>query len=190
MEALGISSIEQTFNDPTATFWDKLGAIGSALFNDANNLLMAAMILGGPEDDAVLGGGEALTKGGEEALAQEGANLLNELKATGAKFSEENIVGIIRTPEGKINWLETGNLKAGLIHIMARHGSDFADAFGITSEQDVSNLILDTLANRTPVAMQRDAQIFSNVSWGNFIHDLSIVVGDNGFVVTAMPYSP
>lgn len=72
---------------------------------------------------------------------------------------------------------------------MERHGSDFASAFGTTSEKEVSNLILDTLANQTPVAVQKGAQIFSGVSWGNYIHDMSIVVGDNGFIVTAMPYS-
>jgi len=83
MDALGITDIQNTFTDPNATFWDKLGAIGGALFNDANNLLLAAMILGDPEGDAVLGGGEALGSSIErvffntmpERLADELANV-------------------------------------------------------------------------------------------------------------------
>jgi len=96
MDALGITDIQNTFNDPNASWWDKLGAIGGALFNDANNLLLAAMILGDPEGDAILGGGEALAEEGG-ALAEKSEVLLD----TSAVYHYKDLItkGLLNTTE-------------------------------------------------------------------------------------------
>ena len=90
-------------------------------------------------------------------------DLLNELKASGANFTEKNVVGVTRSAEtGFLNWLEKGTADSGLVHIMARHADDFAKVFGITSQEDVSKLILDTLGSQTPSGVNKTLRIFSD----------------------------
>ncbi len=54
--SLGITDLQKTLSNPHASTWDKTVAVGRMLMKNADNLLMVGMILGGPEDDAVLGG--------------------------------------------------------------------------------------------------------------------------------------
>ena len=86
-----------------------------------------------------------------------------------------------------LNWLEKGTADSGLTHILAGHGKDFATAFGITSPEDLSKLILDTLGKHVPSDINKTLRIFSDVSWGEFTHDPGIVVATNGYIVTAFP---
>lgn len=52
--------------------------------------------------------------------------LLGELVANGVKFTPENVVAVARNPSGKVVVLETGNSKAGLMHIIEEHAKQFA----------------------------------------------------------------
>ena len=166
---LGWSDLQNTWGNPKATWQDKFGAIFYFLGTNTNNVLQFAMIFGGgPEGDAV--------------------DLLNELRTSGANFTESSIVGITRSAEtGLLNWLEKGTDASGLTHILARHADDFAKVFGITTPEDVSKLILDTLGNQVPGDINKTLRIFSDVSLGEFTHDLGIVVWANGYIVTAFP---
>lgn len=47
--------------------------------------------------------------------------LIQELASQGIKHTPEDIVVIGRNPEGKILWLEKGNAKVGLEHIVQRY---------------------------------------------------------------------
>lgn len=119
--------------------------------------------------------------------------LIDEVKNSGAKISEQDVVGITRTPDGSIDWLETGNPKAGLEHIMngdgtpgdMGHAQDFAN-IGVEGEDNVSKLIIDTLRDETPVATRGNGQIF-DVTIDGTERQILIVVGSNGFIVTAYP---
>lgn len=53
---------------------------------------------------------------------------------------------------------------------------------------DIATLIMDTLRDQNPVGMRGGAQIF-DVAVGDMEGQLAIVVGSNGFVVTAYPFS-
>ncbi|GAC1566008.1 MAG: hypothetical protein NVS3B14_05750 [Ktedonobacteraceae bacterium] len=184
----GWTALQQAWDNPNASWQDKAGAIWNFLGTNANNVFQFAMIFGGgPEGDAEA----AVANEVEHALADGGSglpDLLNELKASGVNFTGEDVVGITRSAEtGSLNWLENGTVNSGLIHIIARHADEFAKAFGITNQEDISRLILDMLGSQTPNGMNRALRIFSDVTWGDFTHDLEILEGDNGYIVTSFP---
>ena len=54
--------------------------------------------------------------------------LLIELTKKGVRHTAENITHIARAPNGAIVFLESGNARAGLQHILTRHGDDFVRA--------------------------------------------------------------
>jgi len=121
--------------------------------------------------------------------------LINQLNESGTKFTEEDVVGITRTPDGKIDWLEKGNPSAGLEHIMEGdgtpgdigHAGDFAN-IGVNGEENVTKLIIDTVQNDTPIGTRGGGMIY-NVTINGVIRKILIVVGRNGFIVTAYPIS-
>ena len=55
------------------------------------------------------------------------SDFINELISNGTKFTAENIVYIGKDQTGKVVWLEVGNDKAGLQHIVKNHKSEFED---------------------------------------------------------------
>jgi hypothetical protein len=138
-----------------------------------------------------LGGGYAAARAAavreaeRQALEAEKRALLAQLKTAGVKFTEKEVVQVIRSAAGKIVWLEKGNAKAGLEHIMTRHGSQFSK-LGVTGEEKVSRLIMDTLHTKAPVRTVKDGQVFK-VLMGGTEREMNIVVGNNGFIVTAYP---
>ena len=63
-------------------------------------------------------------------------SLIAELKAAGVKFTEADLKWIFKNTDGKIIFLEKGNINAGFEHIL-NHKSDFI-AKGI-AESDISD---------------------------------------------------
>lgn len=114
------------------------------------------------------------------------ARLLAALRAAGAKFTPEAIVGITRTVTGRIVWLETGTAAAGLGHIMQRHGSQFA-AWGLRTGPQVGQFIMNTLRTATPIATHPGGAMDFAVRVNGVDRVVRIVIGGNGFVVTAHP---
>ena len=52
---------------------------------------------------------------------------LAELQQSGIRHTPKNIVWITKSFDGKIVFLETGNTRAGLQHILEKHTSNFAN---------------------------------------------------------------
>jgi hypothetical protein len=114
--------------------------------------------------------------------------LIGELAAAGVKVTEEEVVQIARSASGRIVFLEQGTAESGLQHIMLRHGDDFARV-GVSGESRVTGLIMDALKSQTPVrTLAGGGQVFKVVING-VERGLQIVVGSNGYVVTAYPVS-
>ncbi len=117
-------------------------------------------------------------------------DFIEELKQSGEKFTEEDIIFIDKDPSGKIIWLEKGNQKAGLEHILhgnpekgtTGHEADFLRAFGITKDQ-LPAFLRNTIKTGK-YTVQGNTRIYSIP---NSKHPLYIVVSSNGFVVTAFP---
>jgi filamentous hemagglutinin len=114
-------------------------------------------------------------------------SLLDELTANGVKFTPENVVATTRSSNGKVVFLETGNSKAGLQHIIEEHGSQFAQ-MGV-SEAQIPSVVMKAVFEGKLVGYQGSGA-------GRPIYELTIngqqqriavTVGDNGFVVGANP---
>lgn len=143
----------------------------------------AAAAIGTAVGPASIGGVTAGEAAGGVAMRQA---LIQALRAAGVRFTESAIQGITRTVAGRIVWLETGNATAGLMHIMARHGAQFA-TLGLTSAQQVTQMIIRTLAAGTPVAVGARGAMDFLVRIGGDERLIRIVVASNGFIVTAHP---
>lgn len=48
--------------------------------------------------------------------------LINQVKLNGDKISPDKVVMITKDPNGRIIWMETGDKKSGLKHIIDNHG--------------------------------------------------------------------
>lgn len=87
----------------------------------------------------------------------------------------------MKNTDGKLMWLEKGNSKAGLTHILERHADDFAS-------QGVSDIpkLLENVLSTSPVKTGSNAKgLFADyVLNGN---SYRVAYGTNGFVVSFYP---
>lgn len=88
-----------------------------------------------------------------------------------------------RTQEGKVVFLERGNLDAGLAHI-ERHAAEFA-ARGI-SEAQIPDAVMAAVTRGRIIGRQGTRSVYEFDLKGKKQY-LSITVGDNGFIVGANP---
>jgi hypothetical protein len=175
------------FSGEIAQIWGAVLAVRGAIqiFSAAQSAAIARAASGATGGGLVAARAAAQREAARQALEAEKRALIAELRAAGIRFSESEIVQIVRTVGGRIVWLERGNANAGLQHIMTRHGSQFAQ-LGVQGEENVARLIMETLRTQAPTAARGGGQAFS-VMMGGVRRLLRIVVGSNGFVVTAHP---
>ncbi|HCW54409.1 MAG TPA: hypothetical protein DG753_11885 [Clostridium sp.] len=112
------------------------------------------------------------------------AELLDELSKSGVKYNPDDVIAVTKTVDGKLVWLENGNSKAGLEHIMS-HADDFASK-GIPKDQ-IKNLVMDGL-NKGEIIVYQGRPIYEVIFNGEK-HRVAITVGNNGFIVGANPSS-
>ncbi|WP_405899961.1 virulence factor [Streptomyces sp. NBC_00727] len=112
------------------------------------------------------------------------SKLLAKLTASGANFNRADTLWIVSyaKPGLPIAWLETGNVNAGLIHIIFRHAGEFANA-GVRIE-NIPALVSKALTDGARVGTQNGRPIFEVVFQGK-TQRVAISVGDNGYVVGA-----
>lgn len=129
-------------------------------------------------------GNSGLYKNTKGALKPE--HLMNELKESGVKFTEENVVMITKTKKNELVWLEKGNESAGLNHIIKRHEKDFKNKFGV-SKENIPITIKDILKNGTEISSKIKNKGFEKVYLYNGEHIVITAVGTNGFIVSVYP---
>lgn len=78
--------------------------------------------------------------------------LLDELTANGVRFTPENVIATTRSSSGKFVFLEAGNSKAGLQHIIEEHGSQFAQ-MGV-SEAQIPGVVMRAVSEGKLVGYQ------------------------------------
>lgn len=120
-----------------------------------------------------------------ETIYEETAILLHELAESGVKHTAEDIVRIARrAADGKIIFIEKGNRKAGLRHILERHAEDFArQSF---SSDEIPDIVIKAATEGTLVGYQRKRPIYEIETEGKKYY-IAVTVGLNGFVVGANP---
>ncbi|MDU9026277.1 DUF637 domain-containing protein [Pseudomonas corrugata] len=114
-------------------------------------------------------------------------NYLEELTAKGVKFSPENIVATTRSQSGQIVFLETGNLKAGLQHIIEEHGSQFVQ-MGV-SEAQIPSVVMRAVSEGKLIGYQGSGggRPVYELDINGKPQRIAVTVGSNGFVVGANP---
>lgn len=116
-------------------------------------------------------------------------NLIDQLLANGTKVTSANVVDI-RVVNGKTVWLETGNSKAGLQHILDGKAADFARR-GVYQDQ-IPELIFKALENGRIVGTTgsgRNLRSVYEVDFNGTKQTIAVGVSDNGFIVNAHPFT-
>ncbi|MEL6813956.1 MAG: hypothetical protein AAFP03_03970 [Cyanobacteria bacterium J06598_3] len=113
--------------------------------------------------------------------------LIKELTTIGVNHTPEDIVAIARLPDNKIVFLEKGKTRDGLVHIISRHGSQFAD-HGISIEQ-IPDVVMAAVTRGVPVGIQGRDRIIYSVEFEGAIHNVAVSIGRNGYIVSANPKS-
>jgi hypothetical protein len=112
---------------------------------------------------------------------------LAELRVNEIKLTEASLLATGKTPSGQVVFLETGNSKAGLRHIIDKHRADFAKA-GIP-ESNIANVVMEAVTRSRPVG-------FQGIGTGRPIYEIdlnsqtlhiAVTVSNNGFIVGANP---
>ncbi|MBP0460229.1 WXG100-like domain-containing protein [Streptomyces montanisoli] len=112
--------------------------------------------------------------------------LIQELQGKGVKFSPDKVVRIGRDADGKVVFLEEGNGRAGLQHVIEEHAQDFANK-GVP-EGEVPDVVLEAVTKGDVVGMQGTRPIYEIVRNGQVLK-IAVTVGSNGFIVGANPTS-
>jgi len=131
-----------------------------------------------------------MSKGGSGHFSgTNGSNkaLIAELVNSGEKCTPENIVGITKNSSGKIVWLETGNQKAGLNHIIEEHGSQF-NSKGISNDE-IPNYLMEAVHQGNIVGYQgkKNPRTIYEFVYEGKKQRVAITIGPNGFIVGANP---
>jgi hypothetical protein len=112
--------------------------------------------------------------------------LLDELVTNGVKFTPGNVVGTARSPNGQVVFLETGDSRSGLQHIIDRHAVDFGNK-GI-SQADIPYVVMDAVSRGKLVGMSGSAPVYEVIHHGGIQH-IAVGVASNGYIVRANPVS-
>ncbi|MCP4308913.1 MAG: hypothetical protein GY788_29390 [bacterium] len=109
------------------------------------------------------------------------------MAAAGVKHDPASVVRIARDSSGRVVFLETGNSRAGLTHIVGQHGDDFARR-GI-SESQIPDLVTDAASRGTIVGYQGadTGRPIYEVMFNGQTQRVAVTVSDNGFIVGANP---
>lgn len=110
-----------------------------------------------------------------------------ELAQQNIKHTPEKIIGITRNPEGKIIFLEQGNSRAGLQHIVEAHGTDFVNKGIMISE--IPDLLMTAVKQNNVVGIQGRSRTVFLVEFKDKSYDVAIEISRNGFIVGANPKS-
>jgi len=118
-----------------------------------------------------------------ETQVTEQSSLLAELAEQGIKYSTSDILKIGKNAAGKIIFLEKGNTKAGLEHILS-HADEFTKV-GI-DKADIANTVFEAVTNGKQIGMQNSRPIYE-VMYKGQTKNIAVTVGDNGYIVGANP---
>ena len=119
-----------------------------------------------------------------------GREYLYELEKSGHKYSIDDIIFIAKDEQNKLIWLERGNEKAGLMHIIINHKTDFENALGI-KENEIALYLYNVITNgklldlKPSKASNGEDRIYEFD--GNYY--TFVAMGNNGFIVTSFPFS-
>lgn len=115
--------------------------------------------------------------------------LMEELRNSGVKFNEKDVIMVTKTKKDELVWLEKGNSLSGLKHILDKHGNQFLKK-GITVEK-MPNFLKTTIENGKVIGKQgklnSKPRLIYEVNYNDKIIKIAISISDNGYIVGANP---
>jgi hypothetical protein len=112
--------------------------------------------------------------------------LMDELRESGVKFKEEDVVLITKTKINELVWLEKGDNTKGLEHILRRHEKDLERKFGLKKE-DIPSFVKDVFTNGIEISRKFKNGGFQKEYLYKDKHIVISGVGTNGFIVSIYP---
>jgi len=109
--------------------------------------------------------------------------LMEELAASGKKYSPDDVVMIVKNTEDELLWLEVGNENAGLTHILSKHQGELASC----AIDDVPAFIDNMVKGYRPETLMSSSRGMAAVYLVEGKPYL-IAYGKNGFIVSFYPY--
>jgi hypothetical protein len=127
--------------------------------------------------------------GGEAAAAANPVNPadLAQLRANGVKFNSAAVFATGRNANGEVVFLEKGDQRSGLQHIIDEHGEDFKN-IGV-SEHQIPSVIMEALTKGVIVGYQgtgKGRPVYQ-IEIDGRKQNIAITVGNNGYIVGANP---
>jgi len=116
--------------------------------------------------------------------------LMKELRDSGEKYNEEDVIFVVRQKNGKLAWLEEGKEGAGWKHIK-KHSDEFKDQ-GV-DEDSIIELIREALLHGKMIGYQKTKnptprEVYELEFKGKKIR-IAMTISSNGFIVGANPIS-
>lgn len=126
--------------------------------------------------------GYSHTRGATERFKS--PKLMDELKNSGVKYTEKDVVLVAKNYNGKLLWLEKGNESSGLKHIKKRHQKDFG------ANTNVKDLLMKILPLKPLKHFSRKkGKKLADIYLYKKNSKLYLVAyGDNGYIVSFYPY--
>lgn len=120
-------------------------------------------------------------------------DILKEMEEEGIKFSKEKILFAVKLENRKIIYLEIGDSQSGMIHILERHGDDFAKAFADqnVTKDNLQQFLCDTISKGKLVSSYRrdvnGKEGYCNVYYYKGHHTVVFSIASNGFIIESRP---
>lgn len=122
---------------------------------------------------------------GGGALAARGAAMAPLAEIASRRGDPTRVLGRVRDRSGQIAaWLERGKAASGFEHIQRNHGKQFRGIWGELTEGDLIGIILDAAGKAGGVGARVVEVTFRGIS-----HEVLVVIGENGYIVNAYPWS-
>ena len=106
--------------------------------------------------------------------------LMEELENSGAKYTPENVMCIVKTPDGLLQWLETGKESSGWMHI-EEHATDFQRR-GVDDPYSFLCEVLQTQPTERGVRPTGPYAIYEMDG-----KEYTLAYGKNGYIVSFYP---
>ena len=111
---------------------------------------------------------------------------MDELKNSGHKFNEKDVVMVTKTKKNELVWLEKGNGSTGLTHIIDRHEEDLAKKYGIKKE-GIPAFVKDIFQNGTEISSKEKNGGYEKKYKYKDQYFVITGVGTNGYIITLYP---
>lgn len=114
--------------------------------------------------------------------------LIGEVQRQGHKISADRVMRIGRDQRGKVLWIEQGDDRAGVAHLLdVKRVGDFT-SFGI-AQNDIVDVVFKAATEGVPVGVTGIDRVVFLVDYHGKPMRIAVSIGKNGFIVGGNPVS-